>query len=585
MARTFTLGLVGLIALSSAISMVHAHEEQKPFNAGNDKLATDDATYQLAEFKATSIKAPFLEQFATNWSDRWTASEATKESNAEGEVFSYVGKWSVEEPSVYPGLKNDLGLVAKSAAAHHAISASLPEVVDNKDKTLVVQYEVKAQDGLECGGAYMKLLTESPQGIKFKEFSNDTPYTIMFGPDKCGATDKVHFIFRHKNPITGVHEEKHLQSAPLSKLSKRTTLYTLIVNPNQTFEIKVNGESAASGSLLENFQPPVNPAKEIDDTSDTKPANWVEEARIPDAKATKPEDWDEEAPATILDEKAIKPADWLEGEAAEIPDPEAVKPEDWDDEEDGDWVPVSIPNPKCERNGCGPWVRPRISNPAYKGKWSAPLIDNPNYKGVWAPRKIPNPGFFEDLSPANFEKIGAVGFEIWTMQKDILFDNIYIGHSVADAESLAAETWEIKYKAEKEQEELANPIPKSKEDDSKADESLVQFMMRQFREFTAMAIEDPMQAMTAYPLVVSCLAGAVGVSFGLMLIIVGLMHGDPESQQLRAAAKAKKTDAATADDKAEDVSKVDTDKEGDEEFKEEPVVRKRAIAAASSSNK
>jgi calnexin len=54
-------------------------------------------------------------------------------------VFSYVGQWSVEEPSVYPGLKNDLGLVAKSAAAHHAISASLPEVVDNKDKTLVVQ--------------------------------------------------------------------------------------------------------------------------------------------------------------------------------------------------------------------------------------------------------------------------------------------------------------------------------------------------------------------------------------------------------------------------------------------------------------
>ncbi|KAG0296256.1 hypothetical protein BGZ96_009902 [Linnemannia gamsii] len=588
MARTFTLGLVGLIALSSALSMVHGHEEQKPFTANSDKLATDDAAFQLTEFKATSIKAPFLEQFATNWSDRWTASEATKESNAEGEVFSYVGQWSVEEPSVYPGLKNDLGLVAKSPATHHAISASLPEVVNNKDKTLVVQYEVKAQDGLECGGAYMKLLTESPQGIKFKEFSNDTPYTIMFGPDKCGETDKVHFIFRHKNPITGVHEEKHLQSAPLSKLSKRTTLYTLIVNPDQTFEIKVNGESAASGSLLENFQPPVNPAKEIDDTSDSKPANWVEEARIPDAKATKPENWDEDAPATILDEKATKPADWLEDETAEIPDPEALKPEDWDDEEDGDWVPVSVPNPKCESNGCGPWVRPRISNPAYKGKWSAPLIDNPDYKGIWAPRKIPNPGFFEDLSPANFEKIGAVGFEIWTMQKNILFDNIYIGHSIADAQSLAAETWEIKYQAEKEQEELANPTPKSEDKASKDDESLVQFMMRQSREFIAAARVDPMQAMTAYPLVVSALAGIVGVSFGLMLIILGLMHGDPESKKASAAAaaavKAKKTDAATADDKDEGFSKVDADEEADDEFKEEAVVRKRATAAATSTS-
>lgn len=54
-------------------------------------------------------------------------------------MFSYVGQWAVEEPHKYPGLKGDLGLVAKSAATHHAISASLPEVVDNKDKTLVVQ--------------------------------------------------------------------------------------------------------------------------------------------------------------------------------------------------------------------------------------------------------------------------------------------------------------------------------------------------------------------------------------------------------------------------------------------------------------
>jgi hypothetical protein len=53
MARTFTLGLVGLIALSSAISMVHAHEEQKPFTADSDKLATDDAAFRLAEFQVS----------------------------------------------------------------------------------------------------------------------------------------------------------------------------------------------------------------------------------------------------------------------------------------------------------------------------------------------------------------------------------------------------------------------------------------------------------------------------------------------------------------------------------------------------
>ena len=31
----------------------------------------------------------------------------------------------------------------------------------------------------------------------------------MFGPDKCGSDSKLHFIFRHTNPLTKVVEEKH----------------------------------------------------------------------------------------------------------------------------------------------------------------------------------------------------------------------------------------------------------------------------------------------------------------------------------------------------------------------------------------
>ena len=36
--------------------------------------------------------------------------------------------------------------------------------------------------------------------------ADKTPYTIMFGPDKCGNDDKLHFIFRHKHPKTGEFE-------------------------------------------------------------------------------------------------------------------------------------------------------------------------------------------------------------------------------------------------------------------------------------------------------------------------------------------------------------------------------------------
>lgn len=36
----------------------------------------------------------------------------------------------------------------------------------------------------------MKLLQNS-EALHAEEFSNASPYIIMFGPDKCGATNKV----------------------------------------------------------------------------------------------------------------------------------------------------------------------------------------------------------------------------------------------------------------------------------------------------------------------------------------------------------------------------------------------------------
>lgn len=230
---------------------------------------------------------------------------------------------------------------------------------------------------------------------------------------------QVHFIFQHKNPKTGEYEEKHLKSPPMARIVKTTSLYTLIVKPDQTYEIRIDGEKQKEGSLLEDFTPSVNPEKEIDDPKDKKPEDWVDEARIADPEATKPEDWDEDAPYEILDEEATKPDDWLEDEPTMIPDPEAEKPEDWDDEEDGDWIPPTVPNPKCEEaSGCGKWEPPMKRNPEYKGKWTAPYIDNPAYKGVWKPKKIANPDYYEDKTPANFEPMGAVSLTAREPRRD-----------------------------------------------------------------------------------------------------------------------------------------------------------------------
>ena len=69
-----------------------------------------------------------------------------------------------------------------------------------------------------------------------------------------------------------------------------------------------------------------------------------------------------------------------------------MKPADWDDEEDGEWEPPQIPNPKCAEVGCGEWKPSMIDNPKYKGKWQAPLIDNPKYK-------VTNFSFFALFAP------------------------------------------------------------------------------------------------------------------------------------------------------------------------------------------
>lgn len=100
--------------------------------------------------------------------------------------------------------------------------------------------------------------------------------------------------------------------------------------PDQTFEILINDESVRKGSLFDDFDPAVNPPKEIDDPEDFKPESWVDLEEIDDVSATKPDDWDEDAPLTITDTSAVKPADWLEGEAELVADPDAEKPEEWD---------------------------------------------------------------------------------------------------------------------------------------------------------------------------------------------------------------------------------------------------------------
>ncbi|XP_019416743.1 PREDICTED: calnexin homolog [Lupinus angustifolius] len=382
----------------------------------------------------------------------------------------YEGRWIVSDKDDYKGVwkhaksegHDDYGLLVSEQARKYAIVKELDKPVNLKDGT-VLQFETRLQNGLECGGAYLKYLRPQEAGWKPKEFDNEAPYSIMFGPDKCGATNKVHFILKHKNPKSGEYVEHHLKSPPSVPLDKLSHVYTAILKPDNELQILIDGEEKSKANFLssDDFEPPLIPSKTILDPDDKKPEDWDERAKIPDPDAVKPEDWDEDAPIEIVDEEAEKPVGWLDDEPEEIDDPDATKPEDWDDEEDGEWEAPKIDNPKCEAApGCGEWKRPTKRNPAYKGKWSAPLIDNPAYKGIWKPQEIPNPNYFE-LQKPDFEPIAAIGIEIWTMQDGILFDNVLIASDDKVAASYRETTWKPKFTIEKEKQKAEESVPDS----------------------------------------------------------------------------------------------------------------------------
>jgi len=76
-----------------------------------------------------------------------------------------------------------------------------------------------------------------------------------------------------------------------------------------------------------------------------------------------------------------------------------------------------------------------------------------------------------------YSDIGAIGFELWQVKSGTIFDNIFVGDDVAEAEVFAKETWEATKDAEKkmkdqqeEEEKKAREAEDAKKDDGKEEE-------------------------------------------------------------------------------------------------------------------
>jgi calreticulin len=326
----------------------------------------------------------FKETFDDGWESRWVKSTFKE---AEGTQ----GKWEVSAGKYFGDEKEEKGLRTTTDARFYQISAAFPEF-SNKGKDLVLQYSVKHEQNIDCGGGYIKLM---PKGFEQEKFNGDTPYYIMFGPDICGSsTRRVHLIFNYKGKNYLINKNVPCETDQFSHV------YTLILKPDNTYVIEIDGQEKQKGSLKEDWD--MLPPKQIKDPQASKPADWVDERQIPDPDDKKPDNWD--------------------SIPAEIPDPGAKKPEDWDDELDGEWE------------------APKIDNPEYKGEWKPKMIDNPAYKGEWVHPMIDNPEWFDDDTLYQYNDIAGAAFEIWQVKAGTIFDNIIVTDTVDEARALGEKT-------------------------------------------------------------------------------------------------------------------------------------------------
>jgi len=327
----------------------------------------------LAALLAAAYAATYLDDNLAKdgWEKRWVVSNWKKSDGT-------AGVWDVDAGTYATDRVAERGLHTSQDARFYAISSKLDKSFSNKDGTLVLQFSVKHQQSIDCGGGYIKLL---PEGTDQANFNGDAAYNIMFGPDICGSSHRiVHFILNKRG------ENRLIKRNVNAENDEYTHTYTAVLNKDNTYAIYVDGEKKQDGPIEEDWN--ILPPKQINDPSQSKPSDWVDDPMIDDPTDTKPADWD-----TV---------------PAEISDPDAKKPDDWDADLDGEWE------------------APKVPNPAYKGVWRAKRINNPGYKGPWQHPQIANPEYKADNTLYQFESNGVLGIEIWQVKAGSIFSNFLV---------------------------------------------------------------------------------------------------------------------------------------------------------------
>eukprot|EP00069_Balaena_mysticetus_P006257 bmy_18571T0 len=205
---------------------------------------------------------------------------------------------------------------------------------------------------------------------------------FFVGPDICGFdVKKVHVILHFKNQY---HSNK---KSIRCKVDGFTHLYTLILRPDLTYEVKIDGQSIESGSIEYDWQ--LTSLKKMEKAS------------------AESEDWDQ---ATEGKSQA-----WEK----HFLDASASTPSDWNSELDGDRQ------------------APMLQKPPHQDGLKPEGID----RDVWLHQKMKNTNYLTEYDLSEFENIGAIGLELWQVRSGTIFDNFLITDDEEYAENFGKATW------------------------------------------------------------------------------------------------------------------------------------------------
>ncbi|CAG0918548.1 unnamed protein product [Notodromas monacha] len=392
------------------------------------------AIFILAVVAGCSAEIYFAESFddGENWAKRWTI------ANRDG-----YGSFNLSHGDKFLDDIVDIGIRTTEDFRHYAVSAKFSPF-SNAGRDFVFQFNVKNEQIMRCGGSYLKLLS---CGFEQSEFGPDTEYLVMFGPDICGPEHRrLHVILAKRG--SNFPLKRHLKY-PLDKLTHQ---YTLILRPDNSFEVLIDNRRVERGTIDQDFG--ILPPMKIDDPEAKKPELWDDREFIDDPSSLKPEDWVEEK---------------------YVPDPDALKPDDWDEAIDGIWEP------------------PMIENPVYQGPWTPQQMKNPAYDGKWTPPKIPNPEYEPDSTLYTFPEICAVGLEVWQVEAGSIFDNILLTDDANLARKLGEETWRPRMERERELNDEAEKLQEELEGNFDNEEDSMN-LDQEMSEFQSMTRGEPVKA-------------------------------------------------------------------------------------------